>query len=317
MKIPLILVLTMILLALSCNLPVIKQQTPQPMASSGPAIDYFYSSPACSVCRDNVTLTWRVTGADNITIDQGIGKVSAADNLTVSPAATTTYKLTARSGNLMTTDSTTVVVTAAPAAATAASTAVIPVSTLPVVNYFDTTPNIIAPGDIITLVWKTTGASSASIDNGIGSVSTSGRYSFIPYSTTAFTLTAANSSGTVTATVTADVEEPGLTAVFLPVQVAPYTDVQAVVGKQFTILEDWNNSDNYKWIADYYDSTSLKLVSNTYSTFNPPYRGVNGQEQFVFQALKAGDTKLLLSYYNVNTPIDSHSLYYTAHILAP
>lgn len=316
MKISLILMLVVVLLAFSCTLPVFKQQTPKPVASAGPVIDYFYSSPACSACRDNVTLTWHVTGADNISIDQGIGKVSVADNLTVSPAATTTYTLTAGSGNLATADSTTVVVAPATAAATSTPAPTTQAAPAPVVNYFDTTPNIVAPGDIMTLVWKTTGASSASIDNGIGSVSTSGRYSLILFTTTAFALTVANSSGQVTAQVVADVEAPG-GPVFLPVQVSPYTDVDAVVGEQFTILQDWNNSENYVWAADYLDPSTIQFVSSTYKTYNPAYRGVNGEEQFVLKALKAGDTKLMLSNYNVNSPINSYSLYYTIHIHAP
>ncbi len=115
----------------------------------------------------------------------------------------------------------------------------------------------------------------------------------------------------------ADVEEPGGGAVFLPVQAAPYTDIQAVVGHQFTINQDWTNWDNNTWTVDYYDPTSVQVISESYQPYNPPYRGVNGQEIFVFQALQAGDTKLLLSYYDVNAPIDSHSLYYIVHILAP
>lgn len=316
MKVPLILVLCVILLSFSCTIPVLNQQTPQPMVSTGPLIDYFYSSPACSACRDNVTLTWHVTGADNVSIDQGIGQVSATDNLTVSPATTTTYTLTARSGNLVTADSTTVVVSAAPVASISAPAPVTPAEPVPVVNYFDTTPNIVAPGDIMTLVWKTTGASSASIDNGVGSVSTSGRYSLILFTTTAFALTATNSSGNATAQVVADVEQPG-GPTFLPVQISPYSDLDTIVGEQFTILQDWNNSDNYTWAADYYDPASIQFVSSTYNIYNPPYRGVNGQEQFIFKALKAGDTKLMLSYYNINSPIDAHSMYYIIHIHAP
>ncbi len=121
MKVPLILVLLSALLAFSCSLPIVKQQTTpssqQPIAQSGPVIDYFYSSPACSNCGDNISLKWHVTGADNISIDQGIGQVAPADNLTVSPTITTTYTLTARSGTRTTTDSNTVVVTPAPAPA--------------------------------------------------------------------------------------------------------------------------------------------------------------------------------------------------------
>ncbi len=306
MKSSIIFVLLLTLLIAGCS-TVDKQPAAQPQQTApatGPVIDYFYSSPACSTCGDKVVLHWKVAGADNVSIDQGIGLVAAADNLTVSPTTTTTYTLTARSGSQITSDSTQVTVT--------------PVSTssanLPVINYFDITPNVVSPGDIITLVWKATGASAASLDHGIGSVPTSGRYSWMPSDTTVFTLTATNSSGTSTAQVTTQVQQMGASAQFLPKLISPYTSVTTAVGTEFTIAHDSDVSDNYTWIADYYDPAYLKLVSNTYFPFNPPYRGVNGQQKFIFQPLKAGYTKLMISYYNINSPIDSLSVYYTVRI---
>jgi peptidoglycan-associated lipoprotein len=44
----------------------------------------------------SATLRWTVQGADSVTIDQGIGTVAANGNRSVSPAARTTYRLTAR-----------------------------------------------------------------------------------------------------------------------------------------------------------------------------------------------------------------------------
>jgi hypothetical protein len=306
MKISVVFVLFLTFLVGGCS-AIVKTAVPQakqPVPVSGPVINYFYTSPACSTCGNQVSLIWKVTGADNVSIDQGIGLVAVADNLTVSPTSTTTFTLTARSGSLSTSDSTQVTVT--PASPTASS--------LPVIDYFDTTPNVISPGDIITLVWHTTGATTASLDHGIGNVTTAGRYSWMPSDTTLFTLTATNSSGTSTAQVTAQVQVAGAAALFLPKLVSPYTAVQATVGSQFTIAQDSDYSDNYTWTADYYDPSYLKLVSITYVPFSPPYRGVNGQEKFVFQPLKAGDTKLMISYYNISSPIDSLSVYYTVHI---
>lgn len=40
-------------------------------------------------------LSWEVSGADNITIEPGIGPVSSNGSLSVSPSETTAYKLTA------------------------------------------------------------------------------------------------------------------------------------------------------------------------------------------------------------------------------
>lgn len=60
-----------------------------------PTIDYFLSNPT-SVRRDDPsTLTWSVQNATTITIDQGVGTVSATGSWQVTPQVTTTYTLTA------------------------------------------------------------------------------------------------------------------------------------------------------------------------------------------------------------------------------
>src|SRR5208282_5505247 len=55
----------------------------------------FTASPNPIQPGQSVTLEWAVVNADRITLDQGIGIVAARDTRTVSPSATTTYKLTA------------------------------------------------------------------------------------------------------------------------------------------------------------------------------------------------------------------------------
>src|SRR6266542_2240342 len=63
-------------------------------------------------------------------------------------------------------------------------------------------PTSIAPGQSSTLSWTTTGATSASIYQGIGAVPLSGTLTVSPTTTTKYTLTATGASGSVTSSAT-------------------------------------------------------------------------------------------------------------------
>jgi hypothetical protein len=78
---------------------------------------------------------------------------------------------------------------------------VTPAAQAPVINSFDANPSNITSGESSTLSWSTTGAVTASIDQGIGSVAVSGSRAVMPNTTTLYKLTATNSTGTsITAT---------------------------------------------------------------------------------------------------------------------
>jgi len=62
-----------------------------------------------------------------------------------------------------------------------------------------TTPSTITSGQLTTLSWSVSGASSVSVDNGVGDVSNVTSTSVAPANTTTYTLTATNSDGSVTA----------------------------------------------------------------------------------------------------------------------
>jgi len=66
-------------------------------------------------------------------------------------------------------------------------------------------PASIASGAASTLTWSTTGATTVSINQSIGTVAASGTRSVSPTATTTYTLTATNASGSVTATATVTV----------------------------------------------------------------------------------------------------------------
>jgi len=69
-------------------------------------------------------------------------------------------------------------------------------------------PSRIERGQSANLVWSTTNASDVSINNGIGTVSSSGRQSITPADTTTYTLTASGPNGTTTATATVTITAP-------------------------------------------------------------------------------------------------------------
>lgn len=73
--------------------------TPPPGTMTGPTIASFTASPGSITPGQSATLSWQVTGAAQITIDNGIGTVQASGSATVTPGQTLTYQLTATNGN--------------------------------------------------------------------------------------------------------------------------------------------------------------------------------------------------------------------------
>jgi len=71
---------------------------------------------------------------------------------------------------------------------------------LPVINSFDANPETITSGEPSTLSWSVSDATTASIDQGIGSVALTSTRLVSPATTTIYTLTATSGAGSVTAT---------------------------------------------------------------------------------------------------------------------
>ena len=88
--------------------------SPAPSCCSGsPNIPSFSASPATISPGGSSALSWGlVTNAESVEIDQGIGGVATPGSVSVSPASTTTYTLTARCGANTKTAQVTVVVQA-------------------------------------------------------------------------------------------------------------------------------------------------------------------------------------------------------------
>jgi YVTN family beta-propeller protein len=136
------------------------------------------------------TLTWSSDHADSASLDNGIGTIPINGSMTVSPANTTTYAITAQGPGGTATASATVTVIHRPTVTIAAS------------------PNPINAGDTTTLTWTTTNADSATIDQGIGDVDMSDFLEVDLDHTMTFTITATGPGGTATASVNVEVLEP-------------------------------------------------------------------------------------------------------------
>ncbi len=126
------------------------------------------------------TLSWISNNATSLSIDQGIGTVNGpSGSISVSPAATTTYTITATNGSQTATAQATV---NAPLAVTLSAS-----------------PANVAPGGQSTLTWNSQGATTLSIDNGVGTVTgATGSVKVSPAQTTTYTITAADAQGNTT-----------------------------------------------------------------------------------------------------------------------
>jgi len=82
-------------------------------------------------------------------------------------------------------------------------------SSAPTVTSFIATPSTINAGQSTTLSWQVTGATTLSVDGGVGNVTGLTSKTVAPAQTTIYTLTAANSAGSVTSRVTVTVNAAG------------------------------------------------------------------------------------------------------------
>jgi len=153
-----------------------------------PIINSFLANPTSITVGDSSNLSWSVTDATTVTIDQSIGSVALISTTTVSPATTTTYTLTATNASGSVTATTTITVN--------------PVATAPTINSFSALPSTITVGESSTLSWSVTDAITVVINQSVGSVASTGTTAVTPATTTTYTLTATNASGSVTATTT-------------------------------------------------------------------------------------------------------------------
>lgn len=185
---------------------------------------------------------------------------------------------------------------------------------LPAVKYFSASSETVPPNSVIVLVWSVSGADSAGIDNGIGQVATQGRYAVLPLASTTFVLTATNAAGSVTAQMAVEVSDAAAVSGYRPSKTMPRVQQATAIGSPFTIKLEAQPSKGYNWVVDYYDKTMLSLVSSDYQAYGPPPRGSDGQQQFTFQPLKGGNTRILVSNVTEQNPTQFDSIIYDINI---
>jgi predicted secreted Zn-dependent protease len=149
-----------------------------------PIVNSFTVSPTTITRGGSGTLSWNVSGATSVTIDQGVGTVSATSGTqTVNPTATTVYTLTATNND-----------------GNKTATCTLTVDKLyPTINYFLSNPTAIQLGNSSALTWSVQNADTVVIDQGVGSVAATGSRQVSPTATTTYTLTATNIDGQRTA----------------------------------------------------------------------------------------------------------------------
>jgi hypothetical protein len=74
------------------------------------SIDYFIVQPDIIQKGDSATLSWKVTGASSIFIDNNIGNISHNDSTIIQPDVNTTYTITASNNNKIINSSITIIV---------------------------------------------------------------------------------------------------------------------------------------------------------------------------------------------------------------
>jgi YD repeat-containing protein len=131
---------------------------------------------------ESAQLIWHSANSDYAELDNGLGFVPANGSLTVSPATTTTYTITATGSSKTAVSSFTVYVT--------------DFTAVPTLN-FSAAPDTIDKGESTTLYWTTQNAAYAHIDNGVGAVLLNGSVVVTPQHSTTYTITVTSPAGVV------------------------------------------------------------------------------------------------------------------------
>ncbi|MHB8085166.1 MAG: hypothetical protein ACYDHZ_05040 [Dehalococcoidia bacterium] len=106
-------VLSLSLLVLSVLVPGCITVLP-PAGGQPPVIGTFSSSPPSVNSGGTSILSWNVTGANSVSIDNGIGQVNGAGSMSVSPAVSTVYTLSATNSAGTVTSTAAITVSSAP-----------------------------------------------------------------------------------------------------------------------------------------------------------------------------------------------------------
>lgn len=197
-----------------------------------PAISRFDVSPEMINSGQRAKLSWTVTGATSVTIDNGVGSVALSGTRTIIPAATTAYTMTATNQYGNTTASVQVHVSDS-------GTGTTPASGVPVINSFTASPDAVPAGGYSTLSWDVSNATSVSISPTIGNVDPASGSGIVTLgsATTQFILTATNAAGSATSSVTVTIADGS----GLPL-INSFTASPAVISPGASSTLSWNVS---------------------------------------------------------------------------
>ena len=224
-------------------------------STSGVQLASCTASPANISKGQSSTLSWSSVNADTVSISSGVGSVAKSGSVSVSPAQTTTYTVTAVGGGASTTCAITVTVGA-----------------LPVIANFTANPTTISAGQNSTLQWSVQNATSISISS-VGTVQASGTRSVSPAVTTAYTLTATNAAGSTTATATVTVGSSSPVIVFASGNIL-YTSTRDVrLDASGSSSPAGNNPLQFYWTVRDNKAVIYQRTSSTPSVYFPERRG--------------------------------------------
>jgi hypothetical protein len=239
----------------------------------------FSASPTTVAPGAGSTLSWSTANASSVSINQGVGSVPTSGTRAVYPFSTTSYQLTASGAGGTTYCNSTVTVAPAPTCSLSAS------------------PSAIFTGASADLAWTTANASSVSINQGIGSVPTSGTESVSPANTTTYRLTATGSGGTVFCDRTVTVSDP------LPPPTATLEVRNDTTGSDWTgedITIDDGDEISIRWSSTNADSCSGSNFSTGTAT--------SGTDDTIVEPSPGDDTTYTVFCENTDNPPASDAL---------
>jgi len=252
-----------------------------------PIITGFTATPASVTAGQSSTLSWTATGAPTLSISGGIGVVTGT-SVSVKPAATTTYTLTAINSFGSITATATVTVTAAPPA------------NPPAIVYFSASPATLNVGQSTALSWNVNGATSLAINCGVGAV-TGNLILVQPSATTTYTLTATNAAGFATATAKVTVNTPALPTI------GSFRASPDTAGQGTTSMLVWTTTGAANLSID----QGVGAVAGTTATVAP-----TATTTYTLTATNAlGSVTATATVFYIPLVAATASLYYTEHVM--
>lgn len=178
------------------------------------------------------------------------------------------------------------------------------------ITSFKVEPGIINQGDTANLSWTIIGATSVSIDNGIGNVSLSGERIIKPSKTTTYTLTATNTTKTITATVQIIVKY--VRDVYLTINNTD-SKILLTTGDTVNLTLDYKAGTGYVWEIIQLDEQILNITEK--STWGETeLLGGLMHDTWIFRAKNTGNTILELLFYQPWEEIENATKTFIAYI---